>query len=128
MQNPISLPPELEAKQNNFLTISLTFAEAYNLFLACYSFVNNQDNSLYARVFIDSLVEKVHDNIQEDYPEYHEFCDQFCEFLMNESNDDDYSDEADEYKDKREAIDALHGFNTDWRDYLDDYDRQFIDQ
>jgi hypothetical protein len=51
---------------------------------------------------------------------------------MDEGNND-YSDEAeyeeaDEYKDSREAIDALHGFNTDWRDYLNDYDRQFIDQ
>jgi hypothetical protein len=81
MQNQISLPPELEAKQNNSLTISLTFAEAYNLFLACYCFINDESNSLYARVFIDSLVGKVHDNIQEDYPEYHEFCHDFSKFL-----------------------------------------------
>jgi hypothetical protein len=52
---------------------------------------------------------------------------------VNNCLPDDYSheaeyEEADEYKDKQEAIDALHGFNTDWKDYLDDYDRQFIDQ
>jgi hypothetical protein len=81
MQSQISLPPELEAKQNNSLTISLTFVEAYNLFLACYCFVNDESNFLYARVFIDSLVEKIHENIQKDYPEYHEFCHELREFL-----------------------------------------------
>jgi hypothetical protein len=81
MQNQISLPPELEAKQNNSLTISLTFAEAYNLFLACYCFINDESNSPYARVFIDSLVGKICENIQKDYPEYHEFCHELCEFL-----------------------------------------------
>lgn len=81
MQIQVSLPPELQAKQNNSLTISLTFTEAHNLFLACSSFINDESNSLYARVFIDSLVEKIHDNIQEDCPEYHEFCHELLEFL-----------------------------------------------
>jgi hypothetical protein len=42
---------------------------------------NDESNSLYARVFIDSLVEKIHENIQEDYPEYQEFCHDLREFL-----------------------------------------------
>jgi hypothetical protein len=85
MQDPIALPPELEAKRDKPLTIDLTFGEAYNLFLACYWFVTDHSNSPYSRVFIDSLVGKIHDNIQEDYPEYHEFCHQVCQFLARKN-------------------------------------------
>jgi hypothetical protein len=80
MQNLI-LPPELETKLDTPLTISLNFAEAYNLFIACSRFVDDENNPVYQRFFLNSLVERIHQDIQSDHPEYFDFCEDIYNFL-----------------------------------------------